>query len=483
MSKTRRFVWPLAMSLLLVWLVLFAPGLPSRVGLKYPYDFWLAQGALALSWLVGAYLVTRLLDWIFWNGVVRSAINREPPRLMVQLLGLAVYLSAFAGILAFVFHRSVTALWATSGAVGIVVGFALRNLILDTFSGLAIHLEAPFKVGDWINVNTRMGDMIGRVEETNWRTTRLWTTSRNMIIVPNSFMTTTVVINYSLPDKYARFEQEFVMDYFVPTERVIRVLGNAMDASVGKDGPLADPPPKVRIDAVTDDGIHYKVRYYLDPEKVSPGKARHTVITKVMQHLHHSGLSLTYPKRDVYMTNMPWRQKDWDYHKDQVRQLRRLQLFKAMSEESLQFLATHMKVHTCRPGQQIVEQDDEGTSMYIVGEGLLDVTIKGEQGRQMLVGRLEAGDFFGEASLLTGEPRSATVTCASNAVIAEINRDAMSQLLAQNPEVAEILSIAMAERALENDAIREDTLANGDEKLESEAGLILARLKNFFRLG
>lgn len=472
------------MAILLVWLVLFAPDLPTRFGLKYPDDLWVSRSALVLSWLVGAYLAIKLLDLLLWNGIVRRAINRDPPRLIVQLSALAIYLTAFAGILAFVFHRSVTALWATSGAVGIVVGFALRNLILDTFSGLAIHLEAPFKVGDWINVNTRMGEMIGRVEETNWRTTRLWTTARNIIIVPNSYITTTVVTNYSLPDQYARFELEFVMDYFVPTERVIRVLNNAVKASIGGDrGPLADPAPKVRIASVTDEGIHYKVRYFLDPEKVSPGKARHTIISKVMQHLHHSGLSLTYPKRDVYMTNMPWRQKEWDYRKDQVRQMRRLSLFRAMSDESLHFLAAHMKVHNCRPGQQIVSQSDTGTSMYIVGEGLLDVTIKDDDGIERHVGRLEAGDFFGEASLLTGEPRSATVTCIADSIIAEINKEAMSELLEQNPEVAELLSVAMAERALENSSILEDSLADGGDKLESEAGLILARLKNFFRLG
>lgn len=483
MINRDRFLWLFLMSLVLVWLIFVGPSLPARLELSPPVEHWVMISASILSWLVGAYLVTKLLDLVFWYGIVRSAINRDPPRLIVQLTAVAVYIMAIAGILAYVFNQSVTAFWATSGAVGIVIGLALQNLILDTFSGLAIHLERPFKVGDWVNVNTRMGEYIGRVEETNWRTTRLWTTSRNIVIIPNSFMTTTVVENFSMPNRYARFELDFMMDYFVPTERVIRVLTTAVKAAIGKSGPLAEPAPKVRIDDVTEEGIRYKVRYFLDPIKVSPSKARNTIISKVMQHLHHSGLSLTYPKRDVYMANMPWRQKDWEYQKDQARQMRRTSLFKVLTDENLDFLASQMKIRHCRPGQQIVSQDDTGTSMYIVGEGLLEVTIKNDEGKQIQVARLEPGDFFGERSLLTGEPRSATVTCATDVVVGEIDKDAMSELLSQNPEVAEILSRAMAQHTLDNTSLLDDSLANKDDKLESETSHILGRLKHFFRLG
>jgi small-conductance mechanosensitive channel len=268
----------------------------------------------------------------------------------------AVYLGAVGAILAWVFNQPVTAFWAASGAVGVVIGFALQNLILDTFSGLAIHLERPFKVGAWINVHTRMGEFIGRVEETNWRTTRLWTTGRNVVVVPNNFMTTTVVVNFSLPDDLARFELEFLFDFNVPTARVVRVLTAGVLSAVGPAGPLAEPAPKVRFDSVSEEGISYKVRYFLNPNVTSPAKARDATLGKIMSHLHHSGLSLTYPKHDVYVADMPWRQKDWAHHKDQTRQLQRLSLFSVLSMDDLEFLASQMKVRQHSKGQVIVSE-------------------------------------------------------------------------------------------------------------------------------
>ncbi|GIS85196.1 MAG: hypothetical protein CM1200mP16_14960 [Nitrospina sp.] len=66
--------------------------------------------------------------------------------------------------------------------------------------------------------------MIGRVEETIWRTTRLWTTDRNLVIVPNSYITSTIVTNYSMPEVKARFDLDYTLDFSVPSERAIAFL-------------------------------------------------------------------------------------------------------------------------------------------------------------------------------------------------------------------------------------------------------------------
>ncbi|MEL0120460.1 MAG: mechanosensitive ion channel domain-containing protein, partial [Opitutae bacterium] len=83
--------------------------------------------------------------------------------------------------------RSITGILATSGVASIIIGLALRNVILDMFIGLAIHVERPFKIGDWVQVhrNRRETHIVAKVIEINWRTTRLKTTHNNMIVVPN----------------------------------------------------------------------------------------------------------------------------------------------------------------------------------------------------------------------------------------------------------------------------------------------------------
>lgn len=457
--------------------------LSQGLGLKPDLDQGLDNVASIALWLAGAWVFNRLFTLIVWNGFISHALGRNPPRLIVQLGGVIVFLLTISGIVRFVFGESVTAIWATSGAIGIVVGFALRNLILDTFSGLAIHLERPFKVGDWINCHTRMGDYIGRIEETNWRTTRLWTTSRNLVIIPNSYLTTTVLTNFSMPGTQARFEMDFVLDFSVPTDRAVRILTAALVSTIGPKGPLANPAPKVRVNGVTDYGVQYRLRYFLEPADVSPNKARHAITQAVVSHINQAGLTLSYPRRDLFLARMPWRHKNWSYLKDQVRQLSTVSLFKDMSEEDLEFIATHMSVHDVDEDTVIVNQGDEGESMYILAEGLLEVLIAQPDGTQIKVADLAPGTFFGEKSLLTGEPRSATIVCTAESTVCEITKGCMAELLERKPELADTLARAVIQRDMHNElALARATKEEVNAKVSSVLGQFASKIRTFFKV-
>jgi CRP-like cAMP-binding protein len=120
--------------------------------------------------------------------------------------------------------------------------------------------------------------------------------------------------------------------------------------------------------------------------------------------------------------------------------------------------------------------------MYILAEGILDVLIAQPDKPALKVATLELGDFFGEKSLLSGEPRSATVICHIDATICEITKEAISLLIERNPKVAQLLSLAVARREAANNSAR---LANDEEEdsfVESETMRILNGLKNFFKL-
>ncbi|HEY9078820.1 mechanosensitive ion channel family protein [Magnetovibrio sp.] len=463
----------------------------STIGLHYlvanisllpaSWEIPASQAAQTLVWLSGAYLFNRLIVLIIWQGFVTKTLGRNPPRLIVQLSGVVVFFLALSGILANVYDQSVTALWATSGALGLIIGFALRNLILDTFSGLAIHMERPFKVGDFINCHTRFGEYVGRVEETNWRTTRLWTTSRTMVIIPNSFLTTTIVTNFDMPDLVGRFQIDVVLDFSVPTDRALRILGAALTQSIGNAGPLAHPAPKVRANGISPHGIEYRLRYFLNPTKVTPSKARNTIIANIASHLNHAGLSLTPPRRDVFLARMPWRQRNWNYDKDQVHQLGRLSLFSSLAEEDLIFIAERMTVKSMSRGDVVVREGEMGDSMFILAEGLLEVFIDQDDGSRLQVADLGPGTFFGEKSMLTGEKRSATIVCAADSVLCEITKANMSELMESNPEVAPLLSHAIAEREIHNIAVLSDT-AQADLSLQVDeaAGAFLTKIRAFF---
>ncbi|SDL71162.1 MscS family membrane protein [Franzmannia pantelleriensis] len=128
------------------------PGHPAK-----PID---ASSASAISKVVGASVL-----------VVVSLLALE--RLGVQL----------SGILAF------------GGVGGIMVGFAARDVLANFFSGLAVHLDDPFKVGDWIRSPDR--EIEGVVEDIGWRLTRIRTFDSRLLFVPNSAFSTITVENPS----------------------------------------------------------------------------------------------------------------------------------------------------------------------------------------------------------------------------------------------------------------------------------------------
>lgn len=113
MEVIKRLAWP---SLLIVALLL---ALRFALEDHAPQDearLWLLQGLEVALWLSVTWLLGRLLGVLLWEGAVRRAIQRDPPRLVVQLSHAGLYLAAGAGILAFVFDQSVTALWAPSAS-------------------------------------------------------------------------------------------------------------------------------------------------------------------------------------------------------------------------------------------------------------------------------------------------------------------------------------------------------------------------------
>lgn len=94
-----------------------------------------------------------------------------------------------------------------------VLGFAIRNVVADTFSGLALGLEAPFRIGDWVSID---GLAQGRVQEIGWRSTRLITRDSTHVILPNSQISRQKITNFSAPRPEYRDHVELTLPVTLP---------------------------------------------------------------------------------------------------------------------------------------------------------------------------------------------------------------------------------------------------------------------------
>lgn len=471
----RRLLWPASILLLLLipgWPVLEQYGAEARE-LSQRIVFWILGTAIGFSL---AWLVVRLIEVMVW-GLLERRLESPIPRLLKDLVVALVFVVAGITIVGLVFRRDVTGLWVSSGVLGIIIGFAVRGTIADVFSGVALNVDRSFRVGDWIEIHCRgVDDMRGRVLEVNWRATRMQTVDNTVVIVPNSLIAASVLINLSLPEPRSRFEQTFCLEFGVPTDRVLRILTAGARAA---KGPLTEPPPKAFVHRVTEVGVEYKVRYWLDPVTVSPRSGRHLVTSSILQHLYHAGISLAYPKHDLYLARMPVRQLD--HGRDRRQLLRRVDLFAALQPEEMDQLALAAQERQINAGEAIVRQHDAGASMFVVVEGLLDVCKDGDgPGQTVHVVELSPGDFFGEMSLLTGAPRAATVLAVTETIVFEIGAEAINDLLARRPELAWHLAEVAAnrQRALAAATHEAPTVETpGERRLTHQ---ILEGMKSFF---
>ena len=330
-----------------------------------------------------------------------------------------------------------------------------------------------------INCYNRFGEtLIGRVEETSWRTTRLWTTDRNIVIVPNSYITTTIVTNYSMPEAVARFEINYTLDFSVPSERAIKVFNAALRESIGAKGPLAKPAPKTIFNGVNSDGAVYKMRYYLDPTLCSPSKARNTINANVMHHLTYAGLTPSYDRQDIFFEKMP-SQKSWTNKADRMHLLSNIALFQNLSGEVLQSISNSFHFKELKNGDVLINQGDDGESLFILVEGLLEVSIQIE-GKKKHLTFLRPGTFLGEMALLTGEKRSADVTSSTESLVGELTKDAIMPLAEKNPEILATMTEIVAKRRMKNIEMESADSEAHNEAIEKEKKNLMGRVSNFF---
>lgn len=242
-------------------------------------------------WVIPALWAVSLMPFLLWRPIERRT-GYAVSSIARLAANNAVWIVAMACIAAFVFHRPLTSLWAASGVLTIVLGFALRSLIMDVFSGLMLSVERPFKIGDWIKVSGRaVTTYVGRVDEMNWRTTRLWTDDNNTVVIPNSIIAVVSVENLSAPTRTKRVYIPVVLHSRVPVHTALETLLAGAMRAVGANGLLSNPPPTVVVETMEALGVRYRVQGFHDQDRVSGDIAITALVDAVTTHLAEKGLT------------------------------------------------------------------------------------------------------------------------------------------------------------------------------------------------
>lgn len=355
----------------------------------------------------------------------------------------------------------------TSAVSAVVIGFALQDTLGNAFAGLAIQSEKPFNIGQWVKVGDHHE---GRVAEVTWRATKLRTKGGNFVVLPNNLVAREPIVNYSEPAAPLRLEVEVGASYLVPPNQVKAAM---MEAIRHSSRVLSAPAPEVLLVSFDASAINYRARFWID-DFAADELARDEVRTAIYYAFQRHHIEIPWPLQVQY--EREWVEPDTGKKiEEEERLLESVDLFASLTPEMRNQIALAAPMAVYGAGETIVRQGEEGQSMFVVLSGTARVVL--EPSREE-VARIDRGGYFGEMSLLTGEPRSATVLAEGDVVVVEINADLFRRLGALHPEAIERIGMAAAARRAGLDQLR----SAASEPTAVATTTLISRMKRFLRL-
>ena len=323
----------------------------------------------------------------------------------------------------------------TTSAVGaVVVGFALQDTLGNLFAGLAIQIEKPFRVGQWV----QFGDREGQVQEIPWRATKLRTKAGQFLIVPNSVVAKDPVLNYSEPTVPTRIDVEVGASYGVPPNDVKRVMQEAMSNC---DLVMRAPLPQVVIKDFGDSAVIYLAQFWIEDYALDRS-ARDLVRSSIWYAFRRHNIEIPWPIQIQYERDEEPIRTD-THIAAAAEHLGAVDLFKPLSAESRSRLSAASREHLFASGESIVRQGADGDSMFVILSGQARVVLE-PAGQELAV--IPAGGFFGEMSMLTGDKRTATVKATTDTLVLEIAAKDFRELAVANPGLLDHISTTVAAR-------------------------------------
>lgn len=429
------------------------------------------QKALRVAWML-----------LFAFGVIRSFVSvglwilrfRSPlptPKILRDVIDFSLYAFTALPILKSQLDIDLTGLLATSAIVSVVIGLALQDTLGNLFAGLSIQLERPFQVGDMVTI----GEHTGRVMQIAWRATRLETHRREAITLPNSILSKQPVKNYSRGANPVGVDIYIGAAYDAPPNKVKDAV-----MEVVQDVPrvLHEPAPSCKTWAYKDSHVEYRIRYFVADYSADADAVLDDIYSRLWYRFRREGIEIPFPQRTLHMKQSEEGRAKQEVSPEGLSQLLlSVDLFSMLPEQDRVRLAKDMQLRRFGRGERIIERGTTGHTFYLVAGG--EVAVKAGKD-EVEVTRLKRGQYFGEMSLLTGEPRAATVVAVTDALLLELDRPVLSRLFGEHPNLARQLSALLAQRRNQLRAVAES--AGGGNDATPEAGRIFGRLRQIFGL-
>lgn len=410
------------------------------------------------------FFSVRFIDTLIFDIVFGRRKDVVAPQLLRGIIAIILYLVLFMGAFSSVFNFPVKNVLTGGTIVAAVVALALQDTLGNLFSGIALHMEATYEVGDVIH----SGDFLGAVENVSWRATKLRGFDNEVIILPNSVISRDRLQVFPRDNLNAR-KLQFGLDYNIAPATAIAVL---TQAASHVEGVARERAPLARVANFADSSVTYEIKYFMRDYSLRD-RIDAEIRKAVWYALKRNEFPFAYPVRLHQDYTPPTPLHEVTPEQIELR-LQEVDVLSPLPPDAFGSLAEATKVHFYSKGEAILTHGTLGESMFVVDSGtvavrLPDVDTTGWQ----QIAQLGPGSVFGEMALLTGEMRTADVVAATDVVALEIGKESLQPILHHHPDLAQAISRRVLERRQHLETLKE-------EDVEQEELTLISRIKSYF---
>lgn len=245
-------------------------------------------GLIAL--ILGAVSVIKVAQIYIYLYLFFSNMVTGVPRLIGNLFTFVFSIIVFGTIGSALFNFNIATVATTSAVFSLVLGLALQDTLGNFFSGLALQIDRPFQINDWVEIQSGDQKWIGQIQEINWRATYLLTFADELIMFPNKTIAQSQIMILSNDLRPIRLNQVFRFTLDTPIEKAKQALLEGLE---GFSQILSNPGPSTLVIEANESWLTIKVFYSLRDYGVRY-QVGDAIISKILNSIQKHELKLAH---------------------------------------------------------------------------------------------------------------------------------------------------------------------------------------------
>ncbi|SFG34813.1 Small-conductance mechanosensitive channel [Roseobacter denitrificans OCh 114] len=339
---------------------------------------------------------------------------------------------------------SVTGIYLSTGALAALIAFAMQKTLGDLFSGIALSVEHPFRLGDYIELEDGTQ---GQITDINWRATRLRGWDNATVVVPNSTLAQQRINNmHGTNHPYAEWYEIKIPAEVDPTMAKALLL----EAALRCDKLLKKPSPAIRLADATTIPYVYTVWVHF-PNFLSMFAGREQLFREIHYALKNAGIQIapeTYElhsrRADVIKVEPP----------TALVTLKKLDIANFLTDEELEQLVRSSERLVFDAGTTIVAEGEVSHAFDIIVHGVVETSVNSGGTSSRMIGELKPGEYYGLYSMIADTPSFQQFAAATDVTVIRVHIECIRALLQNRPDLSEEFARIVKQRMDNAQAVR-----------------------------